>query len=72
MIKIWADDDTAIESGYKSAGVWLVFTVLFATLLSLLTKARRHEIFACTAAYAAVLVIFVQNGNTTVTKNSST
>jgi hypothetical protein len=38
------------------------FTILFALSVSLLTNARRAEMFAATAAYAAVLVVFV-SGN---------
>jgi hypothetical protein len=37
------------------------FTLLFALSISLLTNARRVEIFAATAAYVAVLVVFVSN-----------
>jgi len=35
------------------------YTMLFAMSIALLTNARRVEIFAATAAYAAVLVVFV-------------
>jgi hypothetical protein len=35
------------------------FTALFAVCVGILTKARRHEVFAASAAYAAVLVVFV-------------
>ncbi|OJJ61040.1 hypothetical protein ASPSYDRAFT_29548 [Aspergillus sydowii CBS 593.65] len=35
------------------------FTALFALSIGLMTNARRAEIFAATAAYAAVLVVFV-------------
>ncbi|KAK3390116.1 hypothetical protein B0H63DRAFT_464808 [Podospora didyma] len=38
------------------------FTVAFAASVGLITNARRVEIFAATAAYAAVLVVFVSNG----------
>ncbi|KAF2188317.1 hypothetical protein K469DRAFT_703823 [Zopfia rhizophila CBS 207.26] len=38
------------------------FTVAFAAVIALLTNARRQEIFVATAAYAAVLVVFV-SGN---------
>ncbi|KAL2288823.1 hypothetical protein FJTKL_03477 [Diaporthe vaccinii] len=41
----------------------VLFTSLFAVKLSLITSARRAEIFAATAAYAAVLVVFVSNGS---------
>jgi hypothetical protein len=37
-------------------GAW---TVLFAISVGWLTNARRDQIFAATAAYAAVLVVFV-------------
>ena len=39
-----------------------MFTLLFALVVALLTNARRAEIFGSTAAYAAVLVVFV-SGN---------
>ena len=39
-----------------------IFTVLFAGSVGLLTAASRAEVFAATAAYAAVLVVFV-SGN---------
>jgi hypothetical protein len=37
-------------------GVW---TILFAVCVGCLTNARRDQIFAATAAYCAVLVVFV-------------
>ncbi|OTA67809.1 hypothetical protein K449DRAFT_364252 [Hypoxylon sp. EC38] len=39
-----------------------LFTVAFAASIGLITTAKRAEIFAATAAYAAVLVVFVSNG----------
>lgn len=42
-------------------GVIAMFTVLFAVSVGVLTNARRAEIFASTAAYAAVLVVFVSS-----------
>ena len=36
-----------------------VYTLIFATSVALCTNARKAEIFAATAAYAAVLVVFV-------------
>ena len=41
-----------------------LFTILFAGTLGLLTAARRAEVFAATAGYAAVLVVFLSNNNT--------
>lgn len=40
-------------------GLIAMFTILFATTIALVTNARRGEIFGATAAYAAVLVVFV-------------
>jgi hypothetical protein len=39
-----------------------LFTFLFATFVALLTNARRSEVFGATAAYAAVLVVYVSAG----------
>lgn len=43
-------------------GLIAVFTSLFAATLALLTNAKLAEMFAATAAYAAVLVVFI-SGN---------
>lgn len=43
-------------------GMLCFWTVLFAASVGLLTNAKRDQIFAATAAYAAVLVVFV-SGN---------
>jgi hypothetical protein len=45
-------------------------TVAFAGSLALFTNARRQDVFAATAAYAAVLVVFV-SGNLATGSNSS-
>ncbi|KAF5720915.1 microsomal epoxide hydrolase [Fusarium globosum] len=39
------------------------FTILFSLSVGLITNAKRAEIFAGSAAYAAVLVVFVGNGD---------
>ena len=44
-------------------GMIVLFTCLFAGVVGLLTNARRAEIFVSTAAYAAVLVVFISNIN---------
>jgi hypothetical protein len=44
-----------------SIGVLLVFTLAFSAVLSLFTRARRHEILGAAAAYCAVLVVFFGN-----------
>ncbi|KAE9969852.1 hypothetical protein EG328_006639 [Venturia inaequalis] len=46
---------------FRAIGVLVVFTLLFSAAMSLLTKARRHELFAAAAAYCAVLVVFISN-----------
>lgn len=40
-------------------GLVAMYTTLFATSIALCTNARRAELFAATAAYVAVLVVFV-------------
>ncbi|KAF7508635.1 hypothetical protein GJ744_009027 [Endocarpon pusillum] len=39
----------------------LLFTLLFSTALMVFTKAKRHEMVAASAAYCAVLVVFLGN-----------
>ncbi|ORX96603.1 hypothetical protein BCR34DRAFT_628796 [Clohesyomyces aquaticus] len=51
------------EAIFAAIGVLMVFTLLFAAAMSLLTKARRHELFAASAAYCAVLVVFIGSTN---------
>ena len=53
------------QDGYVQNSVTLDFTTFFALLCSTCTTAKRHEIFAATAAYCAVLVVFTSpSGNT--------
>lgn len=42
-------------------GVILVSTLAFSAILSLFTRARRHEVLAAAAGYCAVLVVFLGN-----------
>ncbi|KAL5119189.1 hypothetical protein ACEQ8H_002897 [Pleosporales sp. CAS-2024a] len=49
------------NSTFDSVGILVVFTLLFSAAMSLLTKAQRHELFAASAAYCAVLVVFISN-----------
>ena len=46
---------------FNAVGVLIVFTLLFSAAMSVLTKAARHEAFAASAAYCAVLVVFIGN-----------
>ncbi|KAH7064033.1 hypothetical protein BKA63DRAFT_177464 [Paraphoma chrysanthemicola] len=49
------------SSTFDTVGIMVVFTLLFSAAMSLLTKAKRHELFAASAAYCAVLVVFISN-----------
>ncbi|KAI7089438.1 hypothetical protein KC356_g2457 [Hortaea werneckii] len=53
---------TALDSAQARnvrLGILAAFTVAFAAFVGLLTTAKRSELFAATAAYAAVLVVYV-------------
>lgn len=52
----------ASSNAAANLGMISGFTVLFAIALGIFSNARRAEIFGATAAYAAVLVVFV-SGN---------
>lgn len=49
-----------VKSSGARLGMICGFTLMFALSLSYLSSARRGEIFGASAAYAAVLVVFVQ------------
>jgi hypothetical protein len=49
------------KSTFDSVGILVVFTLLFSAAMSLVTKAKRHELFGASAAYCAVLVVFISN-----------
>ena len=51
-----------VTDNEKRLGLIAGYTVMFAACVGLLTNARRSEVFAACAAYAAVLVVFV-SGN---------
>jgi hypothetical protein len=44
---------------YAALGVLMIFSLIFAATMSMLTMAKRHEVFAATAAYCAVLIVFI-------------
>lgn len=52
---------TNTQDTFNAVGVLIVFTLLFSAAMSLLTKAARHELFAASAAYCAILVVFIGN-----------
>jgi len=48
-------------STFDAIGILAVFTLLFSAAISVLTKAKRYELFAASAAYCAVLMVFINN-----------
>ncbi|KAH8885606.1 hypothetical protein GQ53DRAFT_828647 [Thozetella sp. PMI_491] len=50
-----------VESYTQRLGIMVGFSACFAVALALMTNARRVEIFAATAAYAAVNAVFLTN-----------
>lgn len=48
-----------VSNAKAKLGLVALFTTLFATSIAVCTNARRAELFAATAAYVAVLVVFV-------------
>jgi hypothetical protein len=58
----------AVQNLSKRLGIIAAFTIVFSTCLGLLTNARRVEVFAASAAYAAIQVVFIAgngSGNST-------
>ena len=56
------DDGKAIitpRQTLNAIGVLIVFTLLFSAAISLVTRAARHELFASSAAYCAILGVFI-------------
>jgi hypothetical protein len=51
-----------VQRDQVKLGLIAVYTFAFALSISLITNARRAEIFGACAAYAAVLVVFVSGG----------
>lgn len=52
------------NSPFQAIGLLMVFTLVFNVAMATLTKAARQELFAASAAYCAVLVVFVSNFST--------
>jgi hypothetical protein len=53
-----------VQDNLKRLGLVGVYTAVFTASVGILSNVRRAELFASTAAYAAVLVVFV-SGNLT-------
>ena len=54
---LWKVENSAVHQIL----VIFAFTLAFAACCSLFTKAQKQEVFAATAAYCAVLIIFLGN-----------
>jgi len=61
MAMYWLTTSNRPRKIVDAVGVMMVFTLLFSAAMSLLTKAARHELFAASAAYCAILVVFIGN-----------
>lgn len=61
LYRLTIDDDQALRATPICIGTLLVSTLAFSAVLSLFTRAKRHEILAAAAAYCAVLVVFLGN-----------
>lgn len=49
---------------FEAIGILIVFTLLVGGAVCSLTRATRQELFAASAAYCAVLVVFISNFTT--------
>ncbi|KAK4508371.1 hypothetical protein PRZ48_002109 [Zasmidium cellare] len=61
VVSLFQVSNNGAATPYQAIGVLIVFTLLFGCAMSSLTKATRHELFAASAAYCAVLVVFIGN-----------
>ena len=52
-----------ITTSPDAMGIIAVSTLIFSAILSAFTNGKRHEILAASAAYCAVLVVFLGNVN---------
>ena len=52
-----------IDSQVARMGAILLMTLIFSTLLTILTNAKRSEVFAAATAFTAVQVVFLSNNN---------
>ena len=52
---------TMQEKGLPQVGVIFASILVFAACMAGITQAKKQELFAATAAYAAVLVVFLGN-----------
>lgn len=52
-----------VTGSTKKLGFLAMYILLFASSIAFVTNAKRGEVFAATAAYAAVLVVFIGGGD---------
>lgn len=65
VVVMWKlSDGNEAANPFEAIGILIVFTVLFGLAMCSLTRATRQELFAASAAYCAVLVVFVTNFST--------
>ena len=62
---LWWLQHLALDYPNLAARLWVItgFVVLFVILLSILTTAQPFEVLGATAAYGAVLMVFMQLGS---------
>ena len=62
LFKLQPIDKSEIErkSNYQILTIF-IFTLLFSASCSIFTQAKKQEVFTATAAYSAVLVVFLGN-----------
>ena len=62
LFKLQPIDKSEIQrkSNYQILTIF-IFTLLFSASCSIFTQAKKQEVFAATAAYSAVLVVFLGN-----------
>lgn len=64
VVALYEMSDIGQATPFEAIGVLIIFTLLFACAMSSLTKATRQELFGASAAYCAVLVVFISNFTT--------
>lgn len=60
-----------VQNEQIKLGLIAVFTTAFALCVGLVTNARRSDVFAACAAYAAVLVVFISGNLGTASGSNS-
>jgi hypothetical protein len=63
--RVGLDESGSATKFERELVVMTVFTAVFGIWVAIFTSARRAEIFGATAAYAAVLIVFVGNNAST-------